>query len=675
MFVLICSRYGVEAVVQVNARRMAGEVLTEKQKEIAALLADENRGRGRLIWLKNYFVGEVITAIVTVREKHQLAVVNKDIQQLPAVKHHSRAFFVVVGSLVGLKKGALFLIKLVSKAIRSIAGFFSSDKTELIEFFNRRGQIIKAYLDYPQGNKPMGKNIWVVIPPAFGKTKETSFLLALFLRANGIGVVRFDDSDSNGESAGRIYDLTLSNSTNNILDAVQYLQMRFNPSNIGVIPFSLSARTAMKAVAQDPRGSFLLPIVGAPNLESLLEGVYGENLVAEYREGRREGPINMLGHIINSGNFLGDAAKNGFADLASAQADMARISCPVVWFCGEQDPWVKPEEVIEVLGNKPDRRVVTFAGLQHRVREAGRAPELFAEVVRNVISITTGIDSDKVVLREPSASEIVERATTEKGRLEVRLTKEETIRQWDEYLKGFGVLLQTTDYMDYLDLLCEQIDFTPGERLIDIGGGHGNLTTLLLNRLSFDVEVRGWQKSEVTGVDFVETAVTKAREGVREALNRRQDLPSINFQRVDMETDPLPHESNYYDTAVASLFLSYVHNPAEVVRKICRSVKPGGIIILTSLKPDADVSQIFHRFLEKVRAMEPSPERERLLSQGRELFNSAMGWIENEEERGQFKYFSAGELKNLLKANDCEIEEITYSFGEQAVVVVGRMRK
>ena len=145
-------------------------------------------------------------------------------------------------------------------------------KLNVIQYLNRSGEKLVAIVDYPEGDQKDREIPWVIIPPAFGKRKETYFLLALYLKKNGFGVVRYDDSHSLGESDGEIRDLTLSRSTENIIATVDFLSRLLKVKTIGLIPFSLSAS------AQRNLGEGTYPATAALTYEDS----YGETYIEEF---------------------------------------------------------------------------------------------------------------------------------------------------------------------------------------------------------------------------------------------------------------------------------------------------------------------------------------------------------------------------------------------------------
>lgn len=562
------------------------------------------------------------------------------------------------------------------------AGLAGSQESQIniAEYRNSTGEKIVAIVDYPEGvPKAKVRSVpWIIVPPAFGKRKETYFLLALYLKKNGFGVLRFDDSCGLGESDGEIKDLTPSKQTQNIIAAIDFVEKSFGARTIGLAPFSLSARPAIKAAAIDGRIKFMLPIVGSPNIQSLLDRVYGEDLIADYAAGKRKGFLNLLGFFMDSDNFLGDAHEKGFADLATTREDMKRVGIPIVWFCGTEDPWVDPAEVSEIIEINPEnavRDLVVFQGLTHRFREAEKAHEVFAHAVKVLCRLSGNREMEGRDVKVPSSSEVMERAIRERQRIRTVISKEEEIRRWTHYLEGFDILMETDDYIGYLDDLAEQLDFKPGEKILDAGCGNGNFIEFFLAKVINEV-VEGKRKEENTGeiigIDIVNEALTKAQKKASEVKKKLRTLPSVGFRNLDIEGRGLPFLDGHFDKVVASLLLSYLHNPRSVIAELCRVTKPGGTVILTSLKPDEDISQIYDRFQKKLKIKYPEEEQKGLQDRGRALLNEAIGWIEVKEEEGQFKYFSASELEEMLRQNGIFDIKVTKSFGDQAIIVSGR---
>jgi ubiquinone/menaquinone biosynthesis C-methylase UbiE/pimeloyl-ACP methyl ester carboxylesterase len=136
---------------------------------------------------------------------------------------------------------------------------------------------------------------------------------------------------------------------------------------------------------------------------------------------------------------------------------------------------------------------------------------------------------------------------------------------------------------------------------------------------------------------------------------------------------------NHFTKIVASLFISYLRSPDYALAECHRILKPGGILVVSSMKPDSDISTIFTNYIRKVLtpncAEETEKDGEGGASAARAMLNEAAGLFELEED-GFFKFYTSEELTTLLVgAGFAEIKVIP-SMGNpaQANVAVARKR-
>ena len=122
-------------------------------------------------------------------------------------------------------------------------------------------------------------------------------------------------------------------------------------------------------------------------------------------------------------------------------------------------------------------------------------------------------------------------------------------------------------YDQVLDKVVEMASLTPGNRVLDIGTGTGNLT---LRCLAYDVEVIGLDPSELM--------LSRAREKVG-------GTPLVEFTRVDEPFLHIPYPDSTFD-AVLSTY-AYHHIPHRLrrdsVQEMVRVLKPGGRWVLGDL--------------------------------------------------------------------------------------------
>jgi ubiquinone/menaquinone biosynthesis C-methylase UbiE len=130
-----------------------------------------------------------------------------------------------------------------------------------------------------------------------------------------------------------------------------------------------------------------------------------------------------------------------------------------------------------------------------------------------------------------------------------------------------------------------------------------------------------------------------------------------------------------------SLVLSYIFNPVETLREIRRIISPGGLLVLSSMRPDTDASGPFTRLMAKIEAMAPEnlPQewpKDLLLHSLRSFLNDAQALVDL-EEAGTFDFFDPEKLEGLLDEAGWEIVRTIPSFGDppQGYVVAAKVRE
>ncbi len=138
----------------------------------------------------------------------------------------------------------------------------------------------------------------------------------------------------------------------------------------------------------------------------------------------------------------------------------------------------------------------------------------------------------------------------------------------------------------------------------------------------------------------------------------------------------LPVEDGTFDAVSASLLLSYFFAPEEAVREFARMLRPGGRLLLSTMKPDSDISAIFTKYIAEQSTMDArtarDSEREKNLREARTMLNEAAALFSLEED-GWFRFFDENELVSMM--HDAGFTDIrcreSLGIPGQAVIVCG----
>ena len=558
------------------------------------------------------------------------------------------------------------MIATISKAQAGII------RTDFVSYSNRIGLRLAACLDHAG---ELRDRPWVIVAPKYGETKKSNLHLAYHLASNGLNVLRFDHTSHVGESEGPMLDFALPGAVEDVTASIDFLAANFGVSRVVIVANSLSVRCALRAAAQDPRVVKFISVAGVVNLLATMTEIYREDILGQYRAGRRWGVTNFLGLELQGDVFLETLIASGLHDLAGTMADVARLQVPLIWFYAERDTWVKREEVERVAASNPRARLILVQAAMHEVRENPRASErLFLEIIWACLNDKPcPADAAKKIIT-PNKKLLIEQNRRERERLRRADVPVETETEfWSGYLQKYSILERSSDYQEYLRLLGQLCGVVrPGAAVLDAGCGTGLFGVWVLREAWKSGELSGEVQPVVyVGLDLTVRGLTDA---MAKHLDVRQSLPpgivpGMHYSLVDFdlldEDRPggrgLPFLEGTFDLICCSLVLSYLKRPQVLLRELHRVLRPGGKLVTSSMKPHCDLSVIYRDSISTHVTVDE-------IDAGRNLLRAA-GRIKLKEEIGHYAFFSENELSTLLVDAGFNVSESHLSLGEQAVVV------
>jgi SAM-dependent methyltransferase/pimeloyl-ACP methyl ester carboxylesterase len=545
--------------------------------------------------------------------------------------------------------------------------------SELVEFRNRSGLRIVGFYDHLLTTSISAP--FIIIPAAYGETKLSSLQIAYYLANNGFNVLRFDTSNHVGESEGETLNYSLPSLKQDIVSAIDYVQIQSPEAQIGIVAASMAARAAIKVVSEDLRPSFLISLVGVVNMRYTLNKVQNIDLFGLFEKGKIWGITNVLGFDVKLDRLLGECISESYDSLESTRIDLRDTKCPVVFMVGDKDPWVDPDEAKAAICSVPENiREVYFISAMHKLKEnPNEAKRAFRQIVLSASNyLSCGVEKIEEVV-DPKAREVglQSRLERERSRHLTSFDADDEKVFWKDYLHRFHYIYSIADYRDLLDTVYSELgSIDSSDSLLDVGCGNGNFGLWLLMKISEELkrESRKPLFFNYTGIDIVLDALKCARElhasaqvAMQEELNLSHNLMNTNYCAIDLNKS-LPFLDEAFEKICSNLVISYLTNPVFSLRELVRILKPGGKLVITTLKKDADVSQVYRNFVEKA-------TNEKEIEEARNLLRNA-GKILVKESEGYFRFYSERELQNLLNqaAPNCTAS-YRKSFSDQAIVL------
>ena len=545
--------------------------------------------------------------------------------------------------------------------------------SEVVVFPSRSGQKIVGFIDVCESSPSDAP--FIILTPKFGESKKNNLQTAYQLAANGMKVLRFDHTNHVGESDGEIEAYTFSSAIGDLLSALDYLELQYGVEKAQILANSLSARCALRVAAMDSRVYRLVTMVGVINFQHTASVVYQRDMVAEFLAGRMQGISDILGHQVNVDEFLKDCISNNLHSLDGSIADVREAKCEIFFFSADRDVWVDLEEVKQLRSISDLVTVAEITGAMHELRENPKAAE--AAALASIFVCKTGRlpspeRDESVYLPDKKALFAQNKIERERLRAAAPLRESES-DFWKAYLKKYSILEAVGDYQEYLTLIGDCLGrLEPGMVYFDCGCGNGMFGAWCVR----DIMLREAQLTDPPPVYF---GLDLTSRGLSDALSKHMASGAafddvrgrldLMYLRYDLdEIDPgseqglrLPFADDSLDRICCSLLISYLKRPDYLLQELYRVLKPGGRIIVSSMKPYCDLSVIYKDVVEEARG-------EATLQSARDLL-SAAGAIKLKEEEGHYKFYEKEELIECVSLAGFQKIENYRSFGDQANLV------
>lgn len=545
-------------------------------------------------------------------------------------------------------------------------------RSKLVVFPSRSGKKMVGFIDELTDAK--SDSPFVVMAPKYGQSKKNNLQMSYIFAQNGARVLRFDHTNHIGESEGEIVDYTLPGAVADILAAIDYIETEFGCSKVILQANSMSARCAIRATRLDSRIERLICLVGIINFRKTITDICQKDIVDVYMDGGIQGIGDILGHDVNIDQFLRTAVEEDMHDDAGTKVDLVNAQSDVFMFAAEKDAWVDFSELRNIVSGLGKVQLRLVKGVMHEMMENPKAA--LTTIFEAVFVAKHGRypKADELSsITEPDKRQVFAQNKIERERLRAVAPKRETESDfWHSYLDKYKMLESVGAYKDYLKLIGECLG-SPTEGLVylDCGCGNGMFGAWCLRDIISQTPEIWKLRATYFGLDLTGKGLSEAAKRHSSIANEKaageQRNLNMMYYRFDLDridekqTKLLPLADASVDGICCSLLISYLKDPVFLVRELYRVLKPGGRIILSSMKPHCDLSLIYKGYLSEADSEEAIESARNLLS--------AAGVIQLKEDEGHYIFYSEDDLSEIMRLGGFERSHVFRSFGDQANLV------
>jgi len=137
-----------------------------------------------------------------------------------------------------------------------------------------------------------------------------------------------------------------------------------------------------------------------------------------------------------------------------------------------------------------------------------------------------------------------------------------------EYALGYTaaeqqrLIRQATRFAPVTERLFREVGIGPGQRVLDLGSGMGDVAMLVARLVG--------PTGEVVGIEREPSSIARAKGRVAEA-----GLRNLSFTQMDVTQIA---SDRPFDAAVGRFILMFLPDPVSVLRSVSRLVRPGGVV-------------------------------------------------------------------------------------------------
>lgn len=247
-----------------------------------------------------------------------------------------------------------------------------------VTYRNRRGQEIVGVLSTPSDRRWHGV---VYLVPGFERQLYHYGPVAESFCRHGFATLRADLTNHVGASEGDITRFTLASAADDIGSVVSALSAAGEP--VVVVPSSLSARSAVRVVAEDKLAHGLILLLPVVDVDYTVRKASVSVSLDDWRSGVVHDPrqlVIIVEHEIEA-EFARAAIEEGWCGVDSVRSEIAQIPAPVAAICAREDDWVLATDVEEALSapGLDERQVVILEATSHQLTKNPIAVRLLIE--------------------------------------------------------------------------------------------------------------------------------------------------------------------------------------------------------------------------------------------------------------------------------------------------------